>query len=97
MRVAVACDGLAIAPHFVQSTSYMCYTVANGIVVDCHNIPTPDQPLEMLPDFFAAIEADVLMTGIIDDAAAAVLRSRGMKVVPNMSGDPLTSVRRYLA
>ena len=97
MRIAVACDGLSIAPYFVQCSSYMCYTIENDIVTDSRNIPAFDLPLDQLPGFFHAIEANILMTGVIEEALVSIFENNRLEVVRDMAGDPLTAVRSYIA
>ena len=38
MRIAVASEGLEVAPRFRQCASYMCYRVERGIIVECQNL-----------------------------------------------------------
>ncbi len=97
MGIAVACDGLAIAPAFVQCSSYMCYEVAEGQPIGCRNIPAFDQPPEKLPEFFDAIDADTVIVGCIDGDIAANLEAHDVKVVSDKLGDPLSAVREYLS
>ncbi len=51
MRVAVACDGLVVAPYFVQTTSYMIYNVERGIIVGSNNLPALDKAVEAVKAF----------------------------------------------
>lgn len=96
MGIAVACDGLSIAPRFVACSSYMCYDVSAGSPRGCRNISAADQPLDKLPDFLHAVEADTLIAGAVDDEVVALLESRGITVIAGRSGDPLHAVEEYL-
>lgn len=96
MAIAVACDGLTIAPAFVTCSSYMCYDVSTGSPMNCRNIPAADQPLQNLPIFLDSIGADVLICGQIDREVAALVEAHGVEVVSGRRGDPLTAVEDYL-
>lgn len=96
MVVAVACDGLTIAPAFVMCSSYMCYKIAAGSPAGCRNVPAADQPLDHLPRFLAALGADILVTGVIDADIKEYLEGCGIEVADGRSGDPLAAVEDLL-
>lgn len=97
MRIAVACDGLVIAPYFVQCTGYMVYTVQYGRVVESRNLPALDQPISLLANVLLSLEIDTLIVGRIDEEMAAMLSSAGLEVVANAQDDPLVAVQDYLS
>ncbi len=93
MRIAVACDGLSVAPFFVQTTSYMFYTVKQGVIVDSRNLPAFDKTLRELADLLKSLEVDVLVVGSIEPEMAAVIRDAGIELAEGASGEPLTAAR----
>ncbi len=93
MRIAVACDGLAVAPFFVQTTSYMFYTVKHGVIVDSRNLPAFDKTIQELAELLKALEVDALVVGKIEQDMSALLRNEEIEVVEGASGDPLTAAR----
>jgi len=97
MRIAVACDGLVVAPYFVQSRSYMIYFVELGRIVGSRNLPIFDKPIFKLVDFLKSLEIDVLIVGRIENDIAAMLRSSGVELVTYAKDDPLVAVQEYLA
>lgn len=96
MVIAVACDGLAIAPAFVMASSYMCYDIDAGSPARCRNIPAADQPLDRFPQFLASLGAEILVTGIIDADVKDYLEGCGIEVIDGRSGDPLDAVEEIL-
>ena len=96
MKVAVACDGLVVAPYFVQSTSFMIYTVRYGVVVDSRNFIAIDQPIKQLAELLRSLGVDTVIVGRIDANKAAALEAAGLEVIRNAADDPLIAVREYL-
>ena len=48
MRIAVASEGLNVSPSFGQCSSFTCYTIDRGMIVECQNTPNPRLPLRQL-------------------------------------------------
>ena len=97
MRIAVACDGLGIAPYYTQSRSYMCYTVTFGVVSSAANVPITEKIDNSVADLLKALEVDVLITGKIDPNHASELVANGIEVVSDETGLASEAVNTYLA
>lgn len=97
MKVAVACDGLVVAPYFVQTTSYQIYTVERGVIVGSNNLPALDQSISQLADLLKDIGIDAFIVGRIDADMAAILRTSGAELVTDAKDDPLVAAREYLS
>ena len=97
MKIAVACNGLDVAPFFSQCSNYMCYTVDRGIIVGCQNMPALDQPLEQLIELLRAIGMDTLIVGRIEYDMASSLCISGIEVVAGAEGEALDVARAYVA
>ena len=97
MRVAVACDGLVVAPYFVQTTSYMIYNVERGIIVGSNNLPALDQAIGQLIELIKSIGIDAFIVGRIDNDMAAALRASGADLVTDAKDDPLLAAQSYLS
>lgn len=97
MKIAVACDGLNVAQFFSQTTSYMCYDVVKGIIVDCKNMMAFDQPLDKLVELLQSLEIDTLIVGRIEyDIASSFCRS-GIEIVAGAEGESLEVAKSYLS
>lgn len=97
MRIAVACDGLVVARYFVQTTSFMIYSVERGVIVGSNNLPSLGQGVKQLAQLLKGLEIDVLIVGRIDNDMAATLRASGAELVTNAKDDPLLAAREYLS
>ena len=97
MKIAVACDGLVVAPYFVQTTSYQIYTVERGVIVSANNLPALDQTISQLADLLKSIGIDVFIVGRVDSDMAATLRTSGAELVTDAKDDPLVAAREYIS
>lgn len=97
MKIAVACNGLEVAPYFSQCSNYMCYTVDRGIIVGCQNMPAPDQPLDQLILLLSSIGMDTLIMGRIEYDMASTLCAAGIEVVAGAQGEALDVAKAYVA
>lgn len=96
MRIAVASEGLEVAPRFGQTTSYMCYTVDCGIIVECQNLPNPSIPVDKLITLFHEMEVDALIVGIIDYDIACLFCQESIEIIAKAEGSARTAAQRYL-
>ena len=97
MRIAVACQGLEVAPYFVQCTGYTCYNVERGIISDSQNMPALDQPLDKLVALLKSIGIDVLVVGLIEYDMASVLCRNGIEVIAGAKGNALDAAKAYVS
>ena len=97
MRVAVACQGLNVAPYFVQCTGYTVYTVNRGIITDSRNMPALDQPIDKLVELLKSIDIDAIIVGLIEYDMAAVLCRNGIEVVAGAEGSTLDVAKAYVS
>ena len=97
MRIAVACQGLTVAPYFVQSTGYMCYNVDRGIISDSRNMPAFDQGADKFVELLKSLEIDVLIVGLIEQTMASILCRSGIEVVAGAKGDALDVAKSYVS
>ena len=97
MRIAVACDGLCVAPYFVQTTSYAIYSVEHGTFVSSINMPALDQTISQLAELLKQLEIDAFIVGKIDSDMASTLRTSGADLVTDAKDDPLMAAREYLS
>ena len=97
MRIAVACQGLSVAPYFVQCTSYTCYTVERGIISDSHTMPAFDQPIEKLIEVLKSVGIDALIVGLIEYDMAASICHSGIEIVAGAQGNALDVAKAYVS
>ena len=66
MRIAVACQGLDVAPRFARSSSFMCYRVDRGMFADCQNMPNLSFPPAQLAQVLKDLDVSVMIVDRID-------------------------------
>ena len=66
MRIAVACQGLDVAPRFARSSSFMCYRVDRGMFADCQNMPNLSFPPAQLAQVLKDLDVSVMIVNRID-------------------------------
>ncbi len=96
MRIAVASTGLEVAPRFSQCTSYMCYTVSRGVIVECQNMPKPAVSGAKLVSLLSEIGVDVLIVGTIEYDIANLFCHAGVEVIAGASGSAREVAQGYL-
>ena len=96
MRIAVASEGLEVAPRFRQCASYMCYRVDRGIIVECQNLPNPGLAAPKLVALLVEIGVDTLIVGAIDYDVANVFCHAGIEVIAGAHGSAREVVQAYL-
>jgi len=97
MRIAVACQGLTVAPYFVQCTGYTCYMVERGIIIDSRSMPAFDQPIEKLVEVLKSVQIDVLIVGLIEYDMAAYFCRNDIEIVAGAEGNALDVAKAYLS
>lgn len=96
MRIAVASEGLGVAPRFRQCASYMCYTVDRGVIVECQNLPNPGLAAQKLAPLLSEMGVDVLIVDAIDYDVANVFCHAGIEVIAGAHGSALKVTQSYL-
>lgn len=86
MRIAVSCDGLDVARRFDFAESLTVYTVENGIVTRCQNIPHPHDSLDHLVELFRSLGITTLICGMIRVDDARLFCEVGVEVVAGAVG-----------
>ena len=95
MRIAVASEGLEVAPRFRQCASYMCYRVDRGIIVECQNLPNPGLAAPKLVALLVEMGVDTLIVGAIDYDVANVFCHAGIEVIAGAHGSAREVVQAY--
>lgn len=96
MRIAVASEGLEVSQNFARCTSYMCYTVSRGVIVECQNTPNPNLPLDKLVPLLRDVGVNVLLVGAIDYETANVFCCADIEVIAGVKGSAREAVKAYL-
>ena len=97
MNIAVACDGMSVSAHAARCANFMCYTIKNGIIVGCRNLPNFNRSGIDLVDLASSLKFDVLLTGDIDNEAFQRLDAAGVDVQTHMQGSARQAADTYLS
>jgi predicted Fe-Mo cluster-binding NifX family protein len=96
MRIAVACDGLMVAPQASRCEGYACYEVLYGTIQSCRNVPTMDGSTEENLALLKALEIDILIARHFTEDFALKLRQASIECVTSRPASPRAVVDAYL-
>ena len=96
MRIAVSCDGLDVARRFDFAESLTGYTVENGIVTRCQNMPHPHDAPARLVELFQSLDISILVCGMINVEEARLYCALGVEVVAGAVGPARQAMEAFL-
>lgn len=96
MKIAVACDGLEVAPQASRCSSFACYTVTNGIISGCSNVPNMGITLKECVDTLVQMNINVLIAGMLSDDLGRELEAAGIEYVLSSASLPSEAAQSYL-
>ncbi len=96
MRIAVASQGLDVAPWFLHCSSYMCYRVERGLITDCHNMPNLSMSSQQTAHLMHDLGITVVLANNMEGSAKTALEAAGIEVVEGMSGTASAAARQYV-
>lgn len=97
MRIAVASEGLDVAPNFGTCSSFTFYTVDRGIIVECQNMPNPGLPGPQIAPLLLDLDVRVLIVFAIDFDTATAFCDADIEVVAKASGSARAVAEAYLS
>lgn len=96
MKIAVACNGKEIWPHFGHCQSFNIYEEKNGKIERETTVPNPGHRPGFLPNFLADNGIDVIISGGMGGGAVEIFNERNVEVVVGAEGDAKAAVESYL-
>ncbi|MCK9537206.1 MAG: NifB/NifX family molybdenum-iron cluster-binding protein [Bacilli bacterium] len=98
MKIAIACDKHQISGHFGRCEVFAIYDVSSsGKILKQSIIENPGHRPRFLPEFLAAININVLITGGIGSQAALIFKEKGINVITGVTGSAQEAMELYLA
>lgn len=97
MRIAVASEGLSVSRYFGHCTSFTCYKIECGIIVECQNMPNPHQTPARLASVLSELDVTAVIAGIIERDTVEALEAADIEVVANQKGSARDAAEAYLA
>lgn len=97
MKIAVALFGERVSPHFSTAPELLVLVCEGGRIrcswkAGLQGFPTRQRVVRLV-----SLGVDVLVCGGIERATQMELERRGIRVFPNLAGDPLKAVEPLVA
>ena len=96
MKIAVACKGENIWPHFGHCENFNIYDVQDGKIEAEKSIPNPGHRPGFLPNFLGDMGVNVIIAGGMGGGAVEIFNERNIEVIIGASGDAKAAAEAYL-
>ncbi|MCH4183904.1 MAG: hypothetical protein LKF61_00255 [Eggerthellaceae bacterium] len=96
MRIAVASEGLDVAPQFAQCANFNYFTTKSFEIVDSQNIPFRSCTIDDCVRLFKTIGTDAIICDSISTVSQRILTDQGFEVVQQAHGNALQAAQRYI-
>ena len=97
MKIAAACEGKNISPHFGHCEHFEFYTAENNEIKGTERIETPPHKHGFLPGYLKDHGANAVITGGIGAGAIELFNEANIEVISGASGNADEAVKAYLA
>jgi len=87
MRVAVACDGNQVSPHFGRCERFLIADIDGGQVTVRQWLAIPGHQPGLLPQLMAEQEVDCVLAGGAGPRAIGMFTEAGIEFIAGVSGD----------
>ncbi len=96
MRIAVACDGLETARLRSRCESFTCYTVENGVISGCCNVPDMSVSIQESIATLRQLDIDVLIARSFSSEFAFAVDAAGIERATRNEATPRCAAEAYL-
>ncbi len=96
MKVAVACKGNQIWPHFGHCESFRLYDTKNGVITAEQEVPAPAHRPGVLPNLLGDLGVEVILAGGMGGGAVQIFKARNIEVIVGAKGEAKAAVQAYL-
>lgn len=96
MRIAVASEGLNVAPCFGLCSNFNCFTIEQGEITDYRNLAVGACQHGSTVDLLCELGLDTVIVDAISDRAEEAFVACDIVVVKHISGDAKAAVEAYL-
>lgn len=96
MKIAVACNGKEVWPHFGHCENFNIYETKGGKIESESSIPNPGHKPGFLPNFLADKGVEVIIAGGMGGGAVEIFNERNIEVIVGAEGDAKATVEAYL-
>lgn len=95
MKVAIACDGIAVSPHFGRCERYLVAEVEGAQIALQEWLPNPGHEPGALPRLMAQQGVSVVLAGGAGPRAQQLLAAAGIELITGVSGDSLEALQAF--
>lgn len=96
MKIAVACMGTQVSPHFGHCEQLLIYHTDQREIVSETSIPNPPHKPGFLPNFLADQGVETVIVGGIGGGAIEIFNERGITVITGAQGGARTAVEAFI-
>jgi predicted Fe-Mo cluster-binding NifX family protein len=96
MKIAAACTGKKMSPHFGHSENFLIFDVEDGRILSETIVSSPGHQHGFLPNFLADQGVSVVIAGGIGDGACGIFSERGVTVISGAQGGARAAAEAYL-
>ncbi|NLB72492.1 MAG: dinitrogenase iron-molybdenum cofactor [Firmicutes bacterium] len=86
MKIAIATEGSAVAPHFGRCPEYTIYNVKDGSVSDKTVIPNPGHEPGFLPEYLSELGVSCIIAGGMGMRAQNLFAAKNIQTVVGVTG-----------
>ena len=97
MKIAVACMGTQVSPHFGHCEQLLILDTDQRKIISETIIPNPPHQHGFLPNFLADQGVETVIAGGIGGGAIEICSERGIAVISGAQGDARAAVEAYLS
>ncbi len=95
MKVAIACDGADVSPHFGRCEKYLMAEVNEGNVKLLDWLDNPGHEPGALPRLMAQQGVKTVMAGGAGPRAQQLLAASGIDLITGVTGDSLLALQAF--
>ena len=95
MRVAVACDGDQVSPHFGRCERYLIAEVSGTDIALVKWLENPGHEPGALPELMRSTGVGVVLAGGAGPRAVGLLAAAGVQLVTGVTGEAATALRSF--
>ena len=96
MKIAAACNGTQMCPHFGHCENFMIYEADNGAILSETILANPGHRPGFLPNLLADQGVTVMIAGGIGGGAIEIFNERGVSVITGAQGPARIAAEAYL-
>lgn len=96
MKIAVACKGEDVYPHFGHCEGFSIYEAKDGEIAKEESVENPGHKPGFLPNFLGDMGVEVILADGIGEGAADICKDRGIKVITGVKGKAREAAKAYL-